>query len=267
MKKLLKAAIDTEAFRKSEAQFNLLVSLADSRNDMVIVSQDQNIIAIYNTGRPLWLYINREMGARYVDNKISILARKLKDEKLYGITAAPDVAKAFANEYVAQLSIGYELSLTMESYEAEVVIAPRGVGGSMVEADQTHLQKTCEYLAGFIKEMSGYDVTTESQIPAAKRLIESGDLYFWQDNNKISSMVYIAHRSKRHARLHYIYCDPAQRKKGYASALIAEVSRKLLREGLSPLAYADLKDPGLSRLFERIGFETGGRISEYIFKY
>lgn len=267
MSNLLKTALNSEEFRKNEVQFNLMFSLAESQNDLVIISQDKNIIAVYNTGRPMLLFINQEKGAKFVENKIQILAWKLRDEKLYGISADPVVAKAFVKEYAAQLSIGSELSLVMESYQAQVVIAPKGVSGSMIAADQTHLQTAGAFLAGFIKDMSGYKTAPESQLAVAKRLIESGDHYFWQDNDKIVSMVYIVHRSKRHARLHYIYCDPAQRKKGYASALIAEVSRKLLREGLSPLAYADLKEPGLSRLFERIGFEAGGRISEYIFKY
>ena len=164
------------------------------------------------------------------------------------------------------LGVSYELVLGMEAYECPKIIEPQGVQGKLIKAELKHTDVVADFCAGFGYWCFGVTVTKESQIPAAKEMIESGNLFLWEVNGEICSMANIAHRSKRHARLNNVYTPPEQRKKGYASAIVAELCSKVKDEGLIPMLYADVKNPDSNKVYKGVGFKERGRIARFDFK-
>ena len=59
----------------------------------------------------------------------------------------------------------------------------------------------------------------------------------------------------RSARIAPVYTPSHYRRRGYAAALVAAMSRHLLEQGRSPLyLYADMNDPTANGIYRRIGF-------------
>lgn len=80
--------------------------------------------------------------------------------------------------------------------------------------------------------------------------------------NNVVSMANISHRSMRHARINSVYTPNEQRKNGYASALMAELSFMVLKEGLIPMLYADITNSDSNKVYKSLGYKECGRIDE-----
>jgi hypothetical protein len=74
----------------------------------------------------------------------------------------------------------------------------------------------------FVFDCFGTNVVEDKQIPVVKSMIKFGNLYLWEVDSNVCGMVNIVHKSERHARINNVYTPPEQRKRGYASAMVAE---------------------------------------------
>lgn len=136
----------------------------------------------------------------------------------------------------------------------------------MRRAEQRDVDIIADFLAGFSEWAYGAAVTKESQIPVAERMIGTGNLYLWCADDIPVSMANIAYRSPRHARINTVYTPVEHRKKGYASAIVAEMCCLLHSEKLVPMLNADLKNPDSNKVYRKVGFIEAGKIAEFKFK-
>lgn len=89
--------------------------------------------------------------------------------------------------------------------------------------------------------------------------------FIWGNGNKIISMANISHRSKRHARINEVYTRPDMRGKGFASMIIAELSKIIFSEGMVPTLYTDLRNPASNKAYKNIGFKERGKVNQILF--
>lgn len=263
----VKEILHQEPFIKNEVQFNLFHRISEGELDIGLTTANQNLIAMNNSGRSLWLWMNESLEPEVIQTMIHTLSSQLKDKKLPGIAGAPDISKSFAEQYSHLLGITHQLSMGMESYHCPVIKKPKNVPGRMNLAQIHFRDIVAQYCAGFSLDGYGYQVTVESQIPAAEWLINSGNLYLWLVNDMVVSMANIAHCSPRHGRINTVYTPPEERKKGYASALVAELCGLIMQKGLTPILFTDVKNPDSNKIYQNIGFIECGNIDEYHFIY
>lgn len=259
--------LNEEPFLTNEVQFNLFHRILEGELAIALMSEDERMIALGNVGRSMWVWVDKSREKEAMARVVLELSSFLKDHKLQEMAGDPVIAEFFAENYAKYQGIDFKLSMGMESYYCPKVISPRNVIGEMILSEPYHAQLVAEFLAGFIKDSFGEAVTVDSRIPAAERMINSRDLFLWSANNRIVSMTYISHRSPRHARINSVYTPDDCRKKGYASALVAAVSRKILNEGLIPVLFADLKNSSSNKVYRNIGFKEAGKINEFRFIY
>lgn len=181
------------------------------------------------------------------------------------MTGEPDVAERFASCYAEERRETYRHHMTMESYHAPAVKPPHFVEGDIRQAAAEDTQQVAQFLVGFSEDAYGVRANAASQIETAQRLIQQGGLNLWIAGGKAVSMANVAHRSPRHGRINAVYTPRAERKKGYAGALVAELGLRLLQDGLVPMLYADQANPVSNRLYQHIGFSRCGTISDFKF--
>jgi predicted GNAT family acetyltransferase len=56
----------------------------------------------------------------------------------------------------------------------------------------------------------------------------------------------------------YVYTPPVYRGKGYASALVAQLSREILLEKTYASLYTDIQNPTSNKIYQLIGYEPVG---------
>jgi predicted GNAT family acetyltransferase len=258
--------LSQDMFIADEVQYNLIHLICESKSSTCLKDSDETMIYAQSTGHNAWLWSSKDI----VEDKKAVLYEELieflKETTLPGVSGEPKTTERFAQLYSQANHLQYESTMTIESYFCTDPKKPLNVKGTMQQATRKNLAIVAEFLAGFSEGAYGVRVNPEAKILDAKRMIETGDLYIWFVDDKPVSMAYIAHRSARYSRLNAVYTPPSCRKKGYASALVAELCSVLLSEDLVPMLYADLKNPDSNKVYRNIGFVERGKIVDIKFK-
>jgi|GEM_PF-254418 Predicted acetyltransferase len=259
--------LSKKPFVDAEVQFNLFYCIIEGKDVTALKTRDNNAIVLQNPGYPMWLWINELLPKSIIKNIINSLCDQVMDLKLKGISGKPEFVKAFAKQYSQITGAINKISLSMESYECKKVVKPKKVSGKLIKAELKHLDIIAEFWVGFAFDCFGISIVKEKQIPGARFMIESGNLYLWEVEEKICGMANIAHRSKKYARINNVYISIEHRKQGYASAMVSEVCSIIIKQGLIPMLYADITNDDSNKVYKTIGFVKKGRIDNFVFDY
>lgn len=259
--------LNREPFLNYEVQFNLFHHIIEGKEVIALKTCDNNAIAIQNPGHAMWLWMNEKLEKSTIDKIINSLCNQLKDSKLCSISGKPEFVRMFADEYSKITGTSNKISLGMESYQCPKIIKPKTVQGKLIKAELSNMNIIIKFWIGFVFDCYGINLIEEKQIAVVESMIKSGKLYLWEVEGRICGMVNIEHKSKRHARINNVYTPPDQRKKGYASAMVAELGSRLIKVGLIPMLYADIKNRDSNKVYKSVGFIESGRIDNIVFDY
>lgn len=246
---------DRPEFLQDEARFHLLGQLSGFSDALRIKSSDGMLLYAQTPGRNGWLWVDPFAAEDARRSRICELAERLDDVDLPGVIGDPAAARAFADVYAARRRMAWTERLTLVPYECRALRLAASAEGCLRKAGSADRYTAALFLAGFSRDAYGERVPAFTQLPAADRMIEAGELFFWTDGDECVAMANIAYRSARHGRINAVYTRPDARKRGYGSAITAELTLKLLDEGLTPILYADAANPGSNRMYRRIGYE------------
>jgi predicted GNAT family acetyltransferase len=88
-------------------------------------------------------------------------------------------------------------------------------------------------------------------------------LYVWDDGGAVSS-TRIHETVNGVVRISFVYTLPERRRRGYASALVAEVSERALAQGAQRvMLYADASNPTTNAIYQAVGYRRVGEAREY----
>ena len=93
---------------------------------------------------------------------------------------------------------------------------------------------------------------------------ERGCRVYWEHGGGPVSMAGFGGRTPSGIRISWVYTPPDLRGRGYASALVAALSERLLSDGRRCcFLYTDLANPTSNRIYQRIGYEPVGDAAYY----
>jgi len=95
---------------------------------------------------------------------------------------------------------------------------------------------------------------------------DSGGFWFWEDAGAPVSLTGFGGRTPTGIRVGPVYTPPEARRRGYATTLVAELSRWLLGRGhRACFLFTDLANPTSNRIYTDIGYERVGDSMEFLF--
>lgn len=174
-------------------------------------------------------------------------------DSLPAVLGPEPVVRSFAERWSEQQGVRARPGMRQRIYRLTRVTPPEHLPpGRMRPAGPEDVGLTARWMAAFRTD-------TGVPVPASKRaaqdLIARGALFLWEDGRP-ASMAGWTGRTPNGARVAYVYTPPGLRGRGYATALVAALSRHLLESGLSYCAlYTDLSNPTSNRIYQRIGYE------------
>lgn len=90
--------------------------------------------------------------------------------------------------------------------------------------------------------------------------------YLWEDGGEVVALAGAADPTPRGIRIGPVYTPPGRRGRGYASNLVAEVSRRQLAAGRSfCFLFTDLTNPISNRIYQAIGYTPVVDVDQYQF--
>jgi predicted GNAT family acetyltransferase len=137
-------------------------------------------------------------------------------------------------------------------FQATEVIDPLAAPGELVPATQEHFDAVTEWHAAFGRAVGE---PTDDAAAGARRLIGGGTAYLWRDGGGVRSIAAVAGPTPNGIRVNHVYTPPEFRGRGYASNLVAAVTRRMLGSGRKFCTlFTDLANPTSNKIYRAIGY-------------
>jgi len=184
---------------------------------------------------------------------------------LPGVSGPVPVGRWFAERWQRLTGARFARSMAERAYQLTTVKMPAGVKGQMRRAGAADLDLLADWYMAFEIEAFG-ESTTDTRAGVERILATSTrGIYVWEDNGPASLAGY-GSPTPHGIRIGPVYTPPERRGRGYASALVAEMSQRLLDEGRqSVFLFTDLKNATANHIYQVIGYEPVVDVDEFKF--
>jgi RimJ/RimL family protein N-acetyltransferase len=182
--------------------------------------------------------------------------------------APPDLPEAagpsqevaeFAAAYAARVGATARPQLHLRLYELTEPLPPAAPAGAVRVAEEADVELCVRWFAEFLAETA---VHSDGDPDAMRRVIEQGRMWLWQDGETPVCLVGHSPTVGAVTRIGPVWTPPRHRRRGYAAATTAAVSRRLLDRGRVVL-FADLANPTSTGVYLRVGFRPVGDWDEW----
>ncbi len=203
-----------------------------------------------------WLTSPHPIGlSNWPDQALDLLVDEVsKLPELPKAVVGPDTeADAFARKWTALHGSSIRSTIKQRIYQLEKVIIPFPVPGEMRVVNQNDQTLLEEWSASFIRDCGMGDGSGASDYAA--HAIKSRSRYFWIVDGEPVSMAGASGSTPSGIRINWVYTPNSLRGCGYASALVAQLSQKMLDEGRKfCFLYTDLSNPTSNSIYQKIGY-------------
>ncbi len=191
------------------------------------------------------------------DRALEALAAGIEDD-LPGVTGARPEAETFAAIWAAAHGVEPRTMRGMGIYALERVQPVRPAPGASRAAVRDDEPLLLEWMDAFGAEVLDENDPgrTEARAMVAHRLGGGdGGFLLWEDGGEAVSVSGWGGPTPSGIRIGPVYTPPERRGRGYATALVAELSQTLLDRGRQfCFLYTDLANPTSNAIYERIGY-------------
>ena len=186
---------------------------------------------------------------------------------LSGVSGPASAIGTFLSAWRALTGEDAHLVMSQGIYAATEVVRPREVGGRMREASVHDRELVLDWLGAFMREA----IPGDSSEKAAASLEHNeadpdGRIVLWEDGAPVS-LAACQSRTPHGIRIGPVYTPPELRRRGYASALTAELTGQLLSGGYDfCFLYTDLANPTANSIYRQIGYRPVTEVEQWGFQ-
>src|SRR3954469_4331036 len=186
-----------------------------------------------------------------------------RGEEVGGANGALPAVRLFADR-TARLAGGtVEVSQHTRLFELHELTPVAEVPGGLRAATYDDLDVAVPWFAAFMADADEQAGRTRGSSPheaideeSVRRRIDRGQLWLWVDDaGERVHLTGVNPPAFGVARIGPVYTPPSQRRRGWASAAVADVSARLLRDGVTPCLFTDQANPTSNAIYQRLGFE------------
>lgn len=182
---------------------------------------------------------------------------------LPGVVGPEAAADDFARAWRKLSTDRIELAHTCRLFECTEAVMPADVPGEFAEAASDDLDTLAAWTAAFNVECAEPQQTDPRRVAELK--VAERSSFVWKDPRAVS-FANIAARAPRSARIGPVYTPAEHRNRGYATALVAALTRRLLDEGLPrALLFTDLDNPTSNSIYPKVGYRFVADFHDYAF--
>jgi uncharacterized protein len=191
---------------------------------------------------------------------LAFAARALHEQgtSLPGVTGAIPEVETFASAWEQLTGSSLRVRMRQGIYVARTVVTPEGVAGTAREARPEDRELALEWLHAFEDEAMHDDAARPDHREWFERRLASvtAGLTLWEDGSAPVSMCGYGGLTPHGIRIGPVYTPPGLRRRGYASALTAHVTKRLLDGDRDYcFLYTDLANATSNKIYMDIGYE------------
>jgi predicted GNAT family acetyltransferase len=105
-------------------------------------------------------------------------------------------------------------------------------------------------------EDAGLDPSPDEEVQKKVRMfIESGEVFVWEDEGKVVSMMKKARPTAHGITVSMVFTPREERRKGYARTLVYFITEELLKQYDFCVLYTDMLNPTSNKIYQEIGYK------------
>lgn len=256
-----------------EARHNLLLGIAGNVRDHPGLYREFRGWVVEDGGRVVGAALqtpphNLVVARPAAKDALEALVVALGNERieLPGVTGALPEADSFADAWVARTGLGRSPRMRQGVYRLTRVRPVEGVPGRPRNATAADRSLLLEWVQAFAEEsFADADPRAAVRQVDARLDLGAGGFAFWEDDRPVSLAGW-GGKTPNGIRIGPVYTPPSLRRRGYASALTASVSKDLLAAGNRfCFLYTDLANPTSNRIYVDVGYEPVCESVDYAF--
>ena len=185
--------------------------------------------------------------------------------KLPGVFGPAALSRAFAEHWSRLVGGRYEIGMRERVYRLDKVQSPAGISGQLRQATAQDRPLLARWLTAFHDEADP-DAPLDAEATVTQNLDSPvRALYLWEDPEPVC-LVGFGGPTPNGARVGPVYTPPEHRRRGYASAATAALSRLLLASGRRfCFLFTDLANPTSNQIYQAIGYRPVSDLDVYRF--
>ncbi|MFN8446478.1 MAG: GNAT family N-acetyltransferase [Caldilineaceae bacterium] len=185
-----------------------------------------------------------------------------------GVNGRKEWAQRFAECWHQRTGQPYHAAVQLRSYRLDQVLFGVGVApGAMRVATLQDLPLVIQWLDEFEREALPHAVGRNRQPGAEEWQIKQGNLFLWEDGDQVVALAGRSRPTAHGISVGPVYTPPSLRGRGYATALVAELSQHLLDSGYQfTTLFTDLANPTSNNIYQKIGYQPVCDFTEYSFE-
>jgi uncharacterized protein len=188
-------------------------------------------------------------------------------ESISGVIGAREAAALFARSWERRTGAEARIRIRQRIYRAAEANLPGGVAGEMRPYEEGDRALVLEWMEAFAAE-----ALPEAPHETADEWLErtltnpDGGLDLWVDAGTPVSFAAYGGLTPSGIRIGPVYTPPELRRRGYATALVAGLTRMLLERGRSfCFLFTDLANPTSNSIYQRVGYRPVTDVDQWTF--
>ena len=254
-----------------EARHNLIVGIAGTLRDHPSHYPEFGLWLAEDGSEPVGAALrtpphNLVLARPRDDSALEALAAAI-DGELPGVIAAQPEAEAFAKAWSAKTGVTPRINRGQGVFALERVEPPQPTSGRIRDAGAGDRPLVLDWWRAFLEEALGESPEPESVAREVDHRLEAedGGVVLWEDGETVS-LAGFGNPTPNGIRIGPVYTPPELRRRGYASALVAELSEQLLNARRFCFLYTDLANPTANKIYEQIGYRRICESAEIVFE-
>jgi predicted GNAT family acetyltransferase len=184
-------------------------------------------------------------------------------DALSGVSGPQPVVDRFLAAWEAETGQRRRLQMAERIYELTEVVRPRPVAGRLREATPDDRALLVRWLSAFIAEAAPGEPASPEAMVERRFQSRSDGFVFWEDGEPVA-LAGFSGPTPTGIRVGPVYTPPDRRGRGYAGALVAALSERLLASGRQRcFLFTDLANPTSNALYQRIGYRPVGDFDQF----
>jgi uncharacterized protein len=258
-----------------EAEHNLILGISSRlQREPLLYGEPAYLVTVEDEGRVVGVTMrtpphNLILSEIDDENAIPLL---LEDARgvygtLPGVVGPKAPAAEFAELWQEATGTDARVEIEQRCFRAELVRAPENVVGSMRDYEPRDRDVAVRWMDAFVDEaLHGPEPESSAEFVDRRNEDPDAGLVIWEDGGETVSMAGFGGRTPNGIRIGPVYTPPELRGRGYASALTAGLTQRLLDEGRRfCFLFTDLANPTSNSIYQRIGYRAVGDVDLWRF--
>ena len=186
---------------------------------------------------------------------------------LPGVVGPKEPVARFSGIWEERTGESASVGIQQRVYRASEAILPEGVSGSTRAYEEGDRAVVLAWMDAFVTEAL-HQAPPEDAVHWLERNLSSADsgIELWVDGGVPVSFSGYGGLTPNGIRIGPVYTPPELRRRGYASALVAELTKTLLDGGRKfCFLFTDLANPTSNSIYQRVGYEPVSDADQWVF--